>query len=428
MKHDRFAVSAAAFVLLSFAASACTQAAEPSASPAAAPTDGSATDGGGAPPPPLTEATANDGGAPGTGNGSCTGAACPAPSATDNVKNGDETDVDCGGANAPKCATAKTCRAHGDCASDGCAYDGKCVAARSCTQHAGGDTCGVGEVGDPDAKHVSCCESAPLFGDLQSVQLDRFLVTAGRMRAFIERTSGNVRGFVHTLPANKWQPDWDEALVPSTIDEANQQLGSFFDKKSCHPGDHTGHTYATPPTPDDASDFSKDELDAKALNCVTWQLVAAFCAWDGGRMPTSAELQNAFTEGGKYVQPWLWQPGAQQYVPQADEFSEPAPPTSIFNHAFAYGFPAEAAPGRDAAYYVSPPGRFPTSWNEHGHEIAGNLLTWNASGPFVFTRNYSWENHGGDDVADSSWKEFEAADVNEPNGYYAIGGRCARDP
>ena len=194
-----------------------------------------------------------------------------------------------------------SCKAHGDCASDGCAYDGKCTARRSCTQHAGGDTCGVGEDGDPAAKHVSCCESAPLFEELQNVQLDKFLITAGRMRAFIERTNGNVRGFVHTLPATKWQPDWDDTLVPSTVDEANEQLGSLFDKKSCHPGDHTGHTYATPPKPDDVSDFSKDQLDVKALNCVTWQLVAALCAWRRRAQADVGRAPDAFTEGGKYA-------------------------------------------------------------------------------------------------------------------------------
>ena len=98
----------------------------------------------------------------------------------------------------------------------------------------------------------------------------------------------------------------------------------------------------------------------------------------------------------------MWHPGAAIYQ-QFSEISEAAPQTSIFNHAFGYG------------------------WNEHGHEVAGNLLTWNASGPFVFTRNCSWDNHGGDDLSDSNWKDFEHADAHLPNGYYAIGGRCAHD-
>ncbi len=362
-------------------------------------------------------------------SGVCTAGACVAASPTDAVKNGDETDVDCGGAGAPSCAAGQACKVHGDCASDGCSYEGKCVSAKSCTAHFGGDTCGVGETGDPTAQHVSCCEAAPLFGAMTNVKLDKFLITAGRMRTFIERVNGDVRSFVHTLPASKWNPGWSDALVPSTPAEANEQLGSYFDKKSCHPGDHTGRTYWTPPTADDASAFSKDQLDEKALNCVTWHLVAAFCAWDGGHMATPAELRNAFTNGGQHTQPWMWKPGAQAYV-QLNENSQPAPWTDTFNHAFTYNYPEAPNASEDAAYYISPPGRFPTSWNKNGHEIAGNLLTWNASSPFVFTRNFSWENHGGNDLSNSDWKHFEEhedAATNAPNGYYAIGGRCARD-
>ena len=344
-----------------------------------------------------------------------------------------ERGLTCGVKSAALCTVGEPCSTHADCASDACAYDGKCVAGRSCTAHSGGDTCGAGETGEAGAQHVSCCEAAPLFGNLANVKLDKFLITAGRMRSFVERVNGDVRGFVHTLPASQWRPEYDDKLVPSTMAEANEQLGSFFDKKSCHPGDHTGRTYWTPAKPDDASDFTKDQLDEKALNCVTWHLVAAFCAWDGGRMATANEIRNGFTNGGKHAQPWLWKPDAEQYF-QFNEFTQLAPQTAIFNHAFGYGFPN--VPGlrrdgngqpEDAAYHVAPPGRYPTSWNEHGHEMAGNLLTWNASGPFIFTRNYSWENHGGDDLSDSSWKDFQDEDAHLPNGYYAIGGRCAHD-
>lgn len=343
---------------------------------------------------------------------------------------GGPTDVGCGGTRAPKCDVGKKCVTDADCVTDACMYAGRCVADRSCTGHFGGDTCGVGETGASGAKHVSCCERAPLFGDLANVQLDRFLITAGRMRTFIEHTNGNVRAYVHTLPSDKWQDTWDDALVPSSLTEANDQLGSFFSKKSCHPGDYTGRTYWTAPTDTDFSDFTKDQMDEKALNCVTWQLVAAFCAWDGGRMATSAEIKNAFTNGGQYVQPWLWQPGAVQYVQPVD-YSNVTPATTTFNHSFGYSYPltnVRGNPDLDIAYHVSPPGRYPQSWNEHGHEIAGNLLEWNATGQFVFSATYSWENHGGDTVADSNWKTFQETptEPHAPNGYYAIGGRCAR--
>jgi hypothetical protein len=54
-------------------------------------------------------------------SGLCTDGRC-APSAAslnsspkDGAKNGDETDVDCGGSRAPKCADGKACEVGGDC-------------------------------------------------------------------------------------------------------------------------------------------------------------------------------------------------------------------------------------------------------------------------------------------------------------------------
>ncbi|MDB4935039.1 MAG: hypothetical protein JWP87_2011 [Labilithrix sp.] len=54
---------------------------------------------------------------------------CSAPTCTDVVKNGTETDVDCGGSCSTKCAVAKTCAVNGDCASGKCdSATKKCVA------------------------------------------------------------------------------------------------------------------------------------------------------------------------------------------------------------------------------------------------------------------------------------------------------------
>ena len=84
---------------------------------------------------------------------------CAAPRSDDNVKNGDETDVDCGGANAPKCAAGKACQGDRDC-QVACSYANKCVDAPSCKPHLGGDTCGKGEVGQVGTSHESCCRVA----------------------------------------------------------------------------------------------------------------------------------------------------------------------------------------------------------------------------------------------------------------------------
>lgn len=50
----------------------------------------------------------------------CTSGLCRSPSCTDHVKNGKETDVDCGGGTCMTCANGKTCSTNGDCTSGFC--------------------------------------------------------------------------------------------------------------------------------------------------------------------------------------------------------------------------------------------------------------------------------------------------------------------
>ncbi len=55
-------------------------------------------------------------------SGVCNGTSktCDAPNCSDSVKNGDESDVDCGGPACAKCPDAKTCNGDGDCANNWC--------------------------------------------------------------------------------------------------------------------------------------------------------------------------------------------------------------------------------------------------------------------------------------------------------------------
>ncbi|MEZ4294990.1 MAG: hypothetical protein R3B70_08425 [Polyangiaceae bacterium] len=48
-------------------------------------------------------------------SGVCTGNKCAAPSCSDTVENGNESDVDCGGNACPKCSTGKACNGNSDC-------------------------------------------------------------------------------------------------------------------------------------------------------------------------------------------------------------------------------------------------------------------------------------------------------------------------
>ncbi|MBX3230873.1 MAG: hypothetical protein KIT84_01540 [Labilithrix sp.] len=328
----------------------------------------------------------------------CTDGKCAAPSPTDSVKNGDETDVDCGGANAPKCAVGKTCAAHSDCASDGCDYNKKCAVGKSCTAHFGGDTCGPGEVGDPAAKHESCCAV--------SQKLDKYSITAGRMRAFIERFNGNPRQFVAGLGANpNWQQAWN-ARVPSTLDEVAIELGPYGNdgqRQGCYLKGQGARTYWLPDNVNTgfndeiAQKYGKDVLDTKALNCVTFYLAQAFCIWEGGRLPTLAELDAQW--GG--TMPW----GNQAWT--ADRAV----------HKYTYAFPENQL---DNSAFIAAPGRKPAGNGPNGHADLGGLVfnltsTFNAAGQVRWSRNGSWENHQIPYGVHHSPKE---------RAYWATGARC----
>lgn len=68
-------------------------------------------------------------------SGVCNSGACAASSCSDGVRNGNETDVDCGGGSCPACRMGKTCAAGTDCVSSNC--QGQVCAAGTC----GGSAC-----------------------------------------------------------------------------------------------------------------------------------------------------------------------------------------------------------------------------------------------------------------------------------------------
>lgn len=291
------------------------------------------------------------------------GKKCQAPSPTDGKKNGTETDVDCGGLGNPKCATGKTCALHADCTSDGCAYDNTCAERPSCIYENGGRTCGVGGAGGRgDAAWESCCATAPAGAG--GVQMNKYKVTAGRMRAFLTRVNGDVRSFVQqaraqgrigvsttsarvTSPAaiagaSFLRPEWD-LYLPTSL-EGNDGAGEISDRQWDDPGvagvpaPYTGiytsayrmagdtmyrgqnlglqgcnlngfgaHTYWMPPQVqadyfgDQPHAHSQAIYDTKALNCVPYLLAQAFCIWDGGRLETFDEWSAAI---GPAAYPW----------------------------------------------------------------------------------------------------------------------------
>jgi hypothetical protein len=278
---------------------------------------------------------------------------CLAPSSTDGRKNGTETDIDCGGGaptNAPKCAAGKTCVADSDCASTVCNYAGVCAPAPSCRVQNGGDTCGAGETGIAGAVHESCCASVKLPGS--SVAIDKYEITAGRMREFIRATGGDVHAWVAANPTKTAQiPNALVPYLPTGLDtpvmsvkrcgddgkgcsSTNQAFGVhdylgnevFLPDRPCpscgqgcwigtgvggngHPtywwdDDTQKNQYGSQPRSTAFGANAQTVLDQKSLNCTPQILFAAFCAWDGGRLPTQAELGGIAGAWGPGTMPW----------------------------------------------------------------------------------------------------------------------------
>ncbi|MBX3262031.1 MAG: hypothetical protein KF782_20270 [Labilithrix sp.] len=351
---------------------------------------------------------------------SCVGGTCKAPSPTDGIKNGDETDVDCGGAKAPKCGVDKGCKADDDCQSEACSYAKKCVAFKSCTGHFGGDTCGAGETGSADAKHESCCATATLSN---GTRVGKYHVTAGRMRVFVERFGGNLQQWAETSP-DGWNEEWT-SILPASMSDALFMLGPNVKRGCSITSSGKGARTYWQDLPGDTSDFSKDVLDEKGLNCVPWHLAQALCVYDGGRLTTHAENIALITnDGDRHTWPWQFQDDTPY-----SERDHPADPRLV--HRYSYATPNPPANMRmdgsgpfDRSFFVAPPGRRPLGTNKIGvADAVGNLLTWANDGVRRFTYSMSWENH----EKLSTVRIWAQDSPNEVNGYYAIGARCAFD-
>lgn len=338
----------------------------------------------------------------------CLSNLCQEPASNDAVQNGDETDVDCGGMHAPKCATNLKCSVNADCQSDACRYDHVCIPGsdRSCTGHFGGDTCGKGEVDSPNAEHESCCTKLTIPS---GVQVDKYKVTAGRMRAMVESTNGDLRSWYinhrdSLAEVVRGQLDPFVEFLPDgmqggeyTID---RQLGSWIwitDQPSTRHGCYikgTGtHTYWMSPEVnkvygDVEHGFSQDVLDTKPIQCLTMPMAAAFCAWDNRKLQTFEENKTIF---GSARFPWgdLPEPGGYRTIsgvwtlagPADLRFGTTAPacPTcldNLTNWTNNYEYPPRNPNALyDYSYWISAPGRFPMDEGPYGHrDVAGTLI------------------------------------------------------
>jgi formylglycine-generating enzyme required for sulfatase activity len=297
----------------------------------------------------------------------CTGAVCQAPSPTDTVKNGDETDVDCGGASGKKCDVGKQCAIHADCVQDACmpgAPYGRCTAARSCRQHNGGETCGAGEPGEATAVHEDCCTSIAVPRPAASggpFELDKYMITAGRMRAFLDEVNWNPKAWI---TANKpaWWVDAFTDMLPE--DKPGVLVGTLADSASgCYAKGRGAPALWFSPDElagvRDVRTYTQDQMDTKVMNCFHAPLFHALCAFDGKRMPS--------LDDWKYA----WQGGdANRKYPWGNDTDFGAHAAQNFN----YFWPTQPGEDGDWGGYLPAPGRFPQGAGPYGHMDLGGIV------------------------------------------------------
>ncbi len=184
---------------------------------------------------------------------------------------------------------------------------------------------------------------------LSDYRLELYEVTVSRFRAFVEAGGGTqqnppVEGSgAHPRFANSgWQASDNARLLPDTQALVAALGGQLAD--DCEPQNAT------------YSETSSDR-DLLPINCVTWYEAFAFCAWDGGRLPSEAEWNHAAAGGDEQrVFPW-------------------AEPADDYNLGLAvYGCASLPCPGDTGIAQV---GARPDGAGRFGHfHLAGNVAEW----------------------------------------------------
>lgn len=199
-------------------------------------------------------------------------------------------------------------------------YDGTAIV--SCCdekQIVGGDfPMGRSETGT-DSYNGGPAEIPEHVATVADFSLDTFEVTVGRFRKFVEEYDGSApsegAGNHPLIPSSGWKSMWNGNLPGS----AAALSGSL----KCHVDDQTWT---------DAPGTN----ESYPISCVSWYEAFAFCVWDGGRLPTEAELEYA-AAGGDENRLFPWGPEIPDATHANFSLSEHSSSLAVGSHAAGKG-------------------------------------------------------------------------------------------
>jgi sulfatase modifying factor 1 len=226
---------------------------------------------------------------------------------------------------------------------------------------------------------------------LSSFRLDRYEVTVGRFRRFVEAGMGTqahppaAGAGAHAAIANSgWDASWNASLVANTAAlVAGIDCGAPL------------HTWT------DAPAGNEDQ----PVNCLDWFEAMAFCIWDGGYLPTEAEWNYA-AAGGAEQRAYPW--------------SSPASSLTVDSTHASYACTSPCTLGDIGVVGAKPAGD--GAWGQA--DLGGNVWEW----VLDWTANYATPCDDCANLVPSSGRVFRGGSFFDASSYLRAGWRLAGDP